>query len=82
MWIADLPFRYPKTIAILYFGGTLQYQVDVVGHGVTLDKFHFLLATQLSDGLSNYASKAAIKYILTALRDDRYMVFVLPFNMG
>jgi hypothetical protein len=23
MWIADLPFRYPKTIAILYFGGTL-----------------------------------------------------------
>jgi hypothetical protein len=56
--------------------------MDVVGHGVTLDKFHFLLATQLTDDLSNFATETAIKHLLTVLRDDHYMVFALPFNMG
>ena len=51
-------------------------------HGVTLDKFHFLLATQLTDDLSNFATEAIIKYLLTVLRDDHHMVFALPFNMG
>jgi hypothetical protein len=56
--------------------------VDVVGHGVTLDKFHFLLAAQLTDDLSNFTTEAAIKNLLTVLRDYHYMVFALPFNMG
>jgi hypothetical protein len=56
--------------------------LNVVGHGVALDKLHFVLATQLSDDLSNLATEAAIKFLLMALRDDHHMVFALPFNMG
>jgi hypothetical protein len=43
--------------------------VDVVGHGVALDKIHFFLATQLSDDLSNLATEAAIRHPLSVLRD-------------
>ena len=46
--------------------------MDVLGHGVTLDKFQFLLATQLTDDLSYFATEAAIKHLLTVLRDDHY----------
>jgi hypothetical protein len=50
----------------------------MVGHGVTLDKFHFFLATQLSDDLSNFATEAAIKYLFTVLRDDHYIRMAFP----
>jgi len=49
---------------------------------MTLDKFHFLLATQLTDDLSHFSAKTPIKHLLTVLRDDHDMLFALPFNMG
>ena len=52
--------------------------MDVVGHGVTLDKFHFLLATELTDDFFHFATEAAIKYLFSVLRDDHYFRMEFP----
>jgi len=56
--------------------------MDVVRHGVTLDKLNFLVATQLTDNLANLSSKSAVKNLLTVFGHDYNMIFALPFYMG
>lgn len=54
--------------------------MDMVRHGVTFDKFNFLLATQLTDDLAEFSSKLTKQNYLTILRYYHHMIFLFKLH--